>query len=206
MQQVKLRVACATRVWVALNQRGGDVVINDAKDIMWLGLAAFLVLVGSGLAYALWRTGRVLIGVEEDLHRTIDEFIPVITKAAVSVDTVNSQLGKIDLMLDSAVDMTESLDTTVRAVSIAITEPVKKVSGIVAGAGEAVASFRDRMRDGGASREGDHDSEADGGDDLTGSHTGDQGDGEYFQADPYEPGRVGYDDVGNDAAASEDYP
>ena len=123
-------------------------MVNDAKDIMWLGLAAFLVLLGLGLAYALWRTGRVLLGVEVDLHRTVDEIVPVIAKAAVSVDTVNSQLAKVDLMLDSAVDMTESLDTTVRAVSIAITEPVKKVSGAVAGAGEAVKSFSDRMRSG----------------------------------------------------------
>jgi hypothetical protein len=112
---------------------------------MWLGLAFLFVGLGAGLAYALWRTGKLLKAVEVDLHRTVDEVVPVIAKTAESVDAVNDQLGKVDLMLDSAVDMTESLDTAVRAVSLAVTEPVKKVSSTMAGMTEAVSSFRERM-------------------------------------------------------------
>jgi hypothetical protein len=115
---------------------------------MWLGLAVLFVLSGGGIAYALWRTGRILRRAERDLHRTVDEVVPVITKAGVSMDTVNGQLEKIDHMLDSAVDMTESLDTAVRAVSFAVVEPVKKVSGAFTGVGEAVSSLRDRLADG----------------------------------------------------------
>ncbi|MCW2922876.1 MAG: hypothetical protein JWM98_280 [Thermoleophilia bacterium] len=114
---------------------------------MWLGLALLFALGGVGLAYALWRVGRILRGLERDLHRTVDEVVPIMVKAGVSMDRVNDQLGKVDVMMDSAVDMTESLDTTVRAVSHAITEPVKAVSTTVAGAAEAARSFRRRVAD-----------------------------------------------------------
>lgn len=119
--------------------------IHDAQTIMWLGLAFLFAVGGAGLAYALWRTGRLLRGMERDITRTVDEVVPVIVKTGVSMDTVNVQLEKLDVMMDSAVDMTGSLDTAVRAVSIAIVEPVKKVSGVFAGAGEAATSFRERM-------------------------------------------------------------
>lgn len=120
---------------------------DTAKAIMWLGLAALFVLAGTGLAYVLWRVGRVLRGAERDLHRTVDGVVPLMAKAGVSMDRVNDQLGKVDVMMDSAVDMTQALDTTVRAVSHAVTEPVKAVSTTVAGAAEAARSFRERLAD-----------------------------------------------------------
>ncbi len=118
---------------------------DTAKAIMWLGLALLFALVGLGTGYLLWRVGRLLRGTERDLHRTVDEVVPVIAKAGVSVDHVNDQLGKVDVMMDSVVDMTDALDSTVRAVSHAITEPVKVVSSTLAGATEAARSFRDRV-------------------------------------------------------------
>ena len=119
--------------------------IEGAKDVMWLGLAFLFVVGGAALAYLLLRTGRLLRGLERDLHRTVDEVVPVISRASGTMDAVNEGLGKVDLMLDSAVDAVDAADTTVRAVSIAVTEPVKKVSGAVAGVTEAVSSFRERV-------------------------------------------------------------
>ena len=55
--------------------------------------------------------------------------LPVIVKAGGTVDRVNDQLDKLDTVTDSAVSMADSADTAVRAVSTAITTPVKKVSG-----------------------------------------------------------------------------
>jgi hypothetical protein len=122
--------------------------LETAKAIMWLGLAVLFGLAGFGLAYVLWRTGRVLRRAEKDLHRTVDGVVPIIAKAGVSMDRVNDQLGKVDIMMDSAVDMTTALDTTVRAVSHAVVEPVRAVSSTVAGAAEAARSFRERVADG----------------------------------------------------------
>jgi hypothetical protein len=89
----------------------------------------------------------VLRRAEKDLHRTVDGVVPIIVKAGVSMDRVNDQLGKVDVMMDSAVDMTQSLDTTVRAVSHAVVEPVRAVSSTLVGATEAAKSFRSRVAD-----------------------------------------------------------
>lgn len=118
---------------------------ETAKAIMWLGLAALFALAGAGAAYVCWRLGRLLRRTERDIYRTVDEVVPIIAKAGVSMDHVNEQLGKVDVMMDSAVDITEALDSTVRAVSHAVTEPVKAVSTTVAGAAEAARSFRERV-------------------------------------------------------------
>ena len=126
---------------------------DDAKLVMWLGLAFLFIAGGGGIAYALLRVGRLLTAVQVDLHRTVDEVVPIISKAGVSVDTLNGQLQKVDMLLDSAVDVADSVDTTVRAVSMAVTEPVKKVAGAMAGAGAAVTSFRDRIASDDASAE-----------------------------------------------------
>ena len=119
--------------------------VETAKAIMWLGVALLCALMGIGLIYLMWRTGRLLRGAERELHRTIDGVVPLMAKAGVSMDNVNDQLGKVDIMMDSAVDMTDALDSTVRAVSHAVTEPVKVVSTTMSGAAEAARSFHERV-------------------------------------------------------------
>jgi hypothetical protein len=68
--------------------------------------------------------------------------MPVINKVGGSVDRVNGQLDKVDLITDSAVDAAESLDTAVRVVSGAVTWPVQKVSGLAAGVTYGAADFK----------------------------------------------------------------
>jgi hypothetical protein len=134
---------------------------DTAKAIMWLGLALLFGLAGFGLGYVFWRLGRVLRRAERELHRTVDGVVPLMAKAGVSMDRVNDQLGKVDVMMDSAVDMTEALDTTVRAVSHAVTEPVRVASSTFAGAAEAARSFRDRLGDDAATDGDEPDGSAD---------------------------------------------
>jgi hypothetical protein len=57
---------------------------------------------------------------------------------------VNDQLDKLDVVTDSAVSMADNADTAVRAVSTAITTPVKKVSGVAAGVSHGFSAFRAR--------------------------------------------------------------
>ena len=68
--------------------------------------------------------------------------LPVIHKVGESVDKVNGQLDKVDRVTDSAVDMADSVDTAVRAVSMAIARPVQKVSGLAAGVTHGAASLK----------------------------------------------------------------
>ena len=76
----------------------------------------------------------------------------MVVKAGGTVDRVNDQLDKLDTVTDSAVAMADSADTAVRAVSTAITTPVKKVSGFAAGVSHGFSAFRSRRDAGEAVR------------------------------------------------------
>ena len=55
---------------------------------------------------------------------------------------MNAQMVKLDQVTDSAVDAADSADTAVRALSLAVTRPVQKVSGLAAGITYGVADFK----------------------------------------------------------------
>jgi len=117
-------------------------VATSAGDIAYYGLAVFLVLVGLGSFWALWKLGNVFGRLSSFLSGTERDLLPVLVKAGGTIDRVNKQLDKADTITDSAVSMAESVDTAVRAVSFAITKPVEKVSGAAAGVSHAFSSFR----------------------------------------------------------------
>jgi hypothetical protein len=102
----------------------------------------FLLAVGLGLAYMLVRLGGTFARLSAFISGVQDEILPVINKAGVTVDQVNAQLVKVDVITDSAVDAANSVDTAVRAVSLAIARPVQKVSGFAAGLTHALAHLR----------------------------------------------------------------
>ena len=120
-----------------------------ALDVLWVALSAFLVLVALGLVYVLVRLGGTLKRVNSFLQGLESELLPVVAKAGGSIDRVNTQLDKLDQVTDSAVRAVDSLDTAVRAVTLAVTRPVQKISGAATGIAQAFASLRAR-RDVGA--------------------------------------------------------
>jgi hypothetical protein len=118
------------------------VIGTTAGDIAYYALAVFLVAVGLGSFWALWKLGAVFGRLSSLITGTERDLLPVVVKAGGTVDRVNKQLDKADTITDSAVSMAESADTAVRAVSFAITKPVEKVSGAATGVAHAVSSFR----------------------------------------------------------------
>jgi uncharacterized protein YoxC len=102
-------------------------------DLAYAALSVFLLAVGLSLAYAFVRLGGTLGRVSSLIRGTEAEILPVINKVGGTVDRLNTQLAKVDTMTDSAVDAADSVDTAIRAVSLAITRPVQKVSGLAAG-------------------------------------------------------------------------
>ena len=118
-------------------------------DLARLALSVFLLAVGLSLAYAFVRLGGTLASLTTFIKGTQDEVLPVINKVGGTVDRVNAQLEKVDVVTDSAVDAVDSVDTAIRAVSLAITRPVQKVSGLAAGLSHGAAELRAR-RDWGA--------------------------------------------------------
>ena len=117
---------------------------STAGDVLDYALAAFFVASGLGLGYMLLRLGGTFGRLSSFLRGTERDLLPVFVKAGGTVDRVNDQLDKLDVVTDSAVSMADSADTAVRAVSTAITTPVKKVTGFASGISHGVSAFRAR--------------------------------------------------------------
>lgn len=126
----------------------------ETIDVLWIALSVFLVLVGAALTFALIRLAGTLRSTSSLVQGLEKEMLPLITKAGGTVDRVNLQLDKVDRVTDSAVDAADSLDTAVRAVTIALTAPVKKISGLTAGLSHGLAAFRVRKNVRGAYESG----------------------------------------------------
>jgi hypothetical protein len=120
------------------------VLAVSSGDVLDYALAVFFVASGLGLAYMLVRLGGTFGRLSSLIHGTEREFLPVITKAGGTVDRVNDQLDKLDVVTDSAVSMADSADTAVRAVSTAITTPVKKVTGLAAAISHGAGALKSR--------------------------------------------------------------
>ena len=128
------------------------VLASTAGDVARYALAIFLVAIGLGSAYALVKLGQVFGRLSSFISGTERDLLPVIVKTGGTVDRINHQLDKADVVTDSAVSMAESADTAVRAVSYAITTPVEKVSAVAAGVAHGVAALRKKRDPGEAVR------------------------------------------------------
>ncbi len=120
------------------------VLASTSGDVLDYALAVFFLAAGAALAYMLIRLGGTFARLSSFIKGTERDLLPVIVKSGGTVDRVNDQLDKIDVVTDSAVSMAESADTAVRAVSTAITTPVKKVSGVASGISHGFAALRAR--------------------------------------------------------------
>ena len=115
------------------------VTAGDAAD--W-GLMIFLVAIGLGSAFMLFRLGQVFGRVSSLITGVERDALPVVVKTGATVDRINYQLDKADTVTDSAVSMADSADTAVRAISTVIATPVEKLSGLAAGVAHGFSEFR----------------------------------------------------------------
>lgn len=104
-----------------------------AIDVMWICLSVFLIVVGITLAFLLVRLAGSATRLTALLKGLEEQVPPVVEKVGGTVDRVNLQLDKVDIVTDSAVDAADAADTAVRAVSMVVTKPVTKVSGLARG-------------------------------------------------------------------------
>lgn len=114
------------------------VTTGQALDVV---LAVFLVVVGLAVGYAFWKLGVLLSQLRRTVRNTEREVLPVIGKTGGTIDRVNSQLDKLDVMTDSAVEAVSAIDRAVRAVSVLITAPVQALAGVAAAIRHGVSSF-----------------------------------------------------------------
>jgi hypothetical protein len=125
---------------------------STSGDVLNYALAVFFLASGLGLAYMLVRMAGTFSRLSSFIKGTERDLLPVMVKAGGTVDRVNDQLDKLDIVTDSAVSMADSADTAVRAVSTAITAPVRKVSGLSAAVSHGFAALRARRDVGEATR------------------------------------------------------
>jgi len=116
----------------------------SSTDAWHYALAIFLILTGAAGAYALVRVGILLTTVDKDLDRTMDEVLPMLGKASVTLDHVNDELEKVGHITESAVDAVDTVDHVARAASSAASKPVRVFSGITAGIEHAFESLRNK--------------------------------------------------------------
>jgi hypothetical protein len=121
-----------------------SLLASTAGDVLDYALAFFFLASGVALAYMLVRMGGTFARLSSFIKGSERDVLPVVVKAGGTVDRVNDQLDKLDVVTDSAVSMADNADTAVRAVSTAITTPVKKVSGVAAGVSHGFSAFRAR--------------------------------------------------------------
>ena len=116
----------------------------DWSDVLKLALSIFLILTGIGLAYLFLRMAGVFGRLGVSVTRITDEVVPILNKAQTTVDGVNLELSRVDEIMQTAVGATKGAEKTVQTVSSAVTAPVRKLTGLAAGAKEAVATLRAR--------------------------------------------------------------
>jgi hypothetical protein len=114
------------------------VTTGQALDVV---LSVFLVVVGLAVGYAFWKLGVLLSQLRRTVRNTEREVLPVIGKTGGTIDRVNGQLDKLDVMTDSAVEAVSAIDRAVRAVSALITAPVQALAGLAAAIRHGVSSF-----------------------------------------------------------------
>ena len=115
---------------------------STTGSIAYAALAFFLIAIGLTLGYAFLRLAGVFGRVSSLVKGVEQELVPVLNKAGGSIDRVNGQLDKLDVVTDSAVDAVSSIDTGMRAVAGAVKLQARKIAAMSAGLVHGFAAFR----------------------------------------------------------------
>jgi len=115
---------------------------STTGSVAYAALAFFLIAIGLTLGYALLRLAGVFGRVSSLVKGVEQELVPVINKAGGSIDRVNDQLDKLDVVTDSAVDAVESIDSGLRSVAGAVKLPARKLAALSAALVHGFASFK----------------------------------------------------------------
>ncbi len=114
------------------------------SDVLKAALAVFLVVTAVGLGYLLYRMAGLFLSLSKAVDRVTDETVPILSRAQLTMDGVNQEIGRVDEIMVSAVHATKGTEAAVGRLAHAISAPVRWGAGIVSGFEEAAATFRSR--------------------------------------------------------------
>ena len=112
------------------------------SDLAYLALSIFLIAVGLTLALVFWRLAETFSRLSTFVRRTERELMPILSNVGGTVERVNVQLDKVDVITDSAVDAVTSADSAVRTVSAVVRSPVRTLAGLAAGVSYGASSLK----------------------------------------------------------------
>ena len=113
-----------------------------AIDALWICLSVFLIVVGLSLAVMLLRLSGTARRLTSLLGGVEQKALPLISEVNGTVERVNDQLDKADVVTTSAVDAVSAVDKSVRGVAGAVAWPVRKISSFTTGVKHGAASYR----------------------------------------------------------------
>jgi uncharacterized protein YoxC len=70
------------------------------------------------------------------------ETVPLISRFQTTMDHVNTELGRVDGILNALESMSQKANSATKVVQEVVTSPIVKVIGVGAGAGKAYSKFR----------------------------------------------------------------
>lgn len=114
-----------------------EVFVELARGALFVALAvAFLVL-----AWMFLKLAGVFSTTEKTLREVSDEVRPLVGKAHVTMDNVNSQLSQLDEAVGDVTDITGELDQTTAVITRGVRGGVIKVSSATAGLSKGISAF-----------------------------------------------------------------
>jgi uncharacterized protein YoxC len=110
-------------------------------EVMKLCIGFFFVLFGVWTSWVLFRLGGVLKRITSILTDANTRVIPLLTRVETTLDGVNAELGKVDQITGSVVEIVKAAEHTTTAVHNAVAKPMRKIAGLASGVSEGVSSF-----------------------------------------------------------------
>jgi hypothetical protein len=114
-----------------------DVFVELMKGVLFAGIAvAFFVL-----AWMFLRLARILSTTERAIKDVSEQVVPLLGKTHITVDNINSQLGRLDEAVGDVAGMTGELDQTTAVITKGVRSGVIKVSSATAGLPRGISTF-----------------------------------------------------------------
>ncbi len=114
-----------------------DLLVELARSALFVALAiAFLVL-----AWMFLRLARIFSVTEKTIRDISEQLVPLLGKAHITVDNINSQLSQLDEAVGDVADITGELDQTATVITRGVRGGVIKVSSATAGLSKGIGAF-----------------------------------------------------------------
>ena len=114
-----------------------DVFVELMKGVLFAGIAvAFFVL-----AWMFLRLARIFSTTERTIKDVSEQVVPLLGKTHVTVDSINSQLGRLDEAVGDVAGMTGELDQTTAVITRGVRSGVIRVSSATAGLSRGISTF-----------------------------------------------------------------